>query len=143
MNEACKAGAAGGVGPAATVFSAGRVARALRHSCIGLRSAWRDEAAFRQELLLTALVVPLTLWLELPRLETVLLLALLAAVLVAELLNSGLEAIVDKVVPEFDLLAGKAKDCGSAAVLVALVSFALAWLVLAGPALWARLAAAP
>jgi diacylglycerol kinase (ATP) len=105
----------------------------------GFRSAWRDEAAFRQELMLMILMAPLTLWLQLPRLDTVLLLSLMALVLVAELLNSGLEAVVDMTTPEFNVLAGKAKDCGSAAVFVALGAFAGAWLALAGPALWAHL----
>ena len=116
-----------------------RVFNALRYSEKGMRSAWRDEAAFRQELMLVAVLAPLTLWLHLPRLDTVLLLALMALVLVAELLNSGLEAVVDKTTPEFNPLAAKAKDCGSAAVLVALLTAGGAWLALAGPALWMRL----
>jgi diacylglycerol kinase (ATP) len=123
-----------------TAFSLLRVVNALRYSEKGLRSAWRDEAAFRQEMLLLAVLLPVTLWLQLPRLDTVLLLALMALVLVAELLNSGLEAVVDKTTPEFNDLAAKAKDCGSAAVMVALVTAGGAWLALAGPALWAQLA---
>jgi diacylglycerol kinase (ATP) len=123
-----------------TAFSVLRVVRAMHYSEKGFRSAWRDEASFRQELMLTVLLAPLTLWLQLPRLDTVLLLALLGGVLAAELLNSGLEAIVDMSSPGIHLLAGKAKDCGSAAVFVALVTFGGAWLTLAGPTLWARLA---
>lgn len=122
-----------------TAFSLLRVMRAMQYSEKGIRHAWRDEAAFRQELTLMALLAPLTLWLQLPRLDTVLLLALMALVLMAELLNSGLEAIVDRVTPEFDALAAKAKDCGSAGVFVALLTLAGAWLTLAGPTLWARL----
>ena len=116
-----------------------RVFRAMQYSEQGFRSAWRDEAAFRQELVLTLLLVPLTLWLGLPRLDTVLLLALMGLVLVAELLNSGLEAIVDMASPEIHALAGKAKDCGSAAVMVSLMVLAGAWVSLAGPTLWLRL----
>jgi len=123
-----------------TALSFQRVAKALQYSEKGFRSAWRDEAAFRQELILMGLLAPLTLWLQLPRLDTVLLLALMAMVLMAELLNSGLEAVVDKTTPEFNALAAKAKDCGSAAVFVALLTLGGAWLALAGPALWARLA---
>jgi diacylglycerol kinase (ATP) len=122
-----------------TAFSMLRVVRAMQFSEQGIRSAWRDEAAFRQELMLMILMAPLTLWLQLPRLDTVLLLSLMSLVLVAELLNSGLEAVVDMTTPEFNVLAGKAKDCGSAAVFVALVAFAGAWLALAGPAVWAHL----
>jgi diacylglycerol kinase (ATP) len=111
----------------------------MQFSKRGISSAWRDEAAFRQELALVGLLAPLTLWLQLPRLDTVLLLALMGMVLVAELLNSGLEAVVDMTTREFHVLAAKAKDCGSAAVFVALVIASGAWLALAGPALWARL----
>ncbi|MDE1950021.1 MAG: diacylglycerol kinase [Burkholderiales bacterium] len=122
-----------------TAFSMVRVVRAMRYSEKGFRSAWRDEAAFRQELALMALMAPLTLWLQLPRLDTVLLLALMGWVLAAELLNSGLEAVVDIATSELQPLAAKAKDCGSAAVFVALLVFFGAWLALAGPALWVRL----
>lgn len=122
-----------------TALSVGRVFRALQYSEQGIRSAWRDEAAFRQELVLTLLLAPLTLWLGLPRLDTVLLLALMGFVLVAELLNSGLEAVVDMASPEIHALAGKAKDCGSPAVMVPLVILAGAWICLAGPTLWLRL----
>jgi len=122
-----------------TAFSMVRVVRAMQYSEKGIRSAWRDEAAFRQELVLMLLLAPLTLWLQLPRLDTVLLLALMGLVLVVELLNSGLEAVVDMTTPEFNVLAGKAKDCGSAAVFVALAVLGGAWLALAGPALWSRL----
>jgi diacylglycerol kinase (ATP) len=127
------------VGKSTNALSAARVLRALQYSAKGMRSAWRDEAAFRQELVLVLLLAPLTLWLQLPRLDTVLLLALMGAVLVAELLNSALEAAVDMTTPEFHRLAEKAKDCGSAAVFVALLTLGGAWLVLAGPAFWARL----
>lgn len=123
-----------------TAFSITRVFRAAQYSEQGIRSAWRDEAAFRQELVLVLLLAPLTLWLSLPRTDTVLLLALMGLVLVAELLNSGLEAVVDMASPEIHVLAAKAKDCGSAAVLVALLMLIGAWLALAAPALWALVA---
>jgi len=120
-----------------TAFSVLRVVRAAQYSEQGIRSAWRDEAAFRQELLLVMLLAPLTLWLQLPRTDTVLLLALMALVLVVELLNSGLEAVVDMASPDIHVLAAKAKDCGSAAVFMTLTTLIGAWLALAGPALWA------
>lgn len=121
-----------------TAFSFVRVMRAAKYSEQGLRSAWRDEAAFRQELLFISLLAPLTLWLQLPRLETVLLLVLMALVLAAELINSGVEAVVDMAAPEYNALAAKAKDCGSAAVFVAVLALAGAWLALAGPVLWQK-----
>ncbi len=120
-----------------TAFSVLRVVRAAQYSEQGIRSAWRDEAAFRQELLLVMLLAPMTLWLQLPRIDTVLLLALMALVLVVELLNSGLEAVVDMASPDIHVLAAKAKDCGSAAVFMTLTTLIGAWLALAGPALWA------
>jgi diacylglycerol kinase (ATP) len=122
-----------------TAFSIVRVFRAAQYSEQGIRSAWRDEAAFRQELVLVLLLAPLTLWLPLPRTDTVVLLALMGLVLVAELLNSGLEAIVDMASPDIHVLAAKAKDCGSAAVFVALLMLGGAWAALAGPTLWALL----
>lgn len=122
-----------------TALSFMRIYRAMQYSEQGIRSAWRDEAAFRQELVLTLLLAPLTLWLDLPRLDTVLLLALMGLVLVAELLNSGLEAVVDMASPEINQLAGKAKDCGSAAVMVSLIVMGGAWLTLAGPVVWSLL----
>ena len=122
-----------------TALSFVRVWRAMQYSEKGIRVAWRDEAAFRQELVLTLLLAPLTLWLHLPRLDTVVLLALMGLVLVAELFNSGIEAVVDMATPDYHRLAAKAKDCGSAAVFVALLMMGTAWLMLAGPILWLRL----
>jgi diacylglycerol kinase (ATP) len=122
-----------------TALSVARVFKAMQYSEKGFRSAWRDEAAFRQELVLIFLLLPLTLWLGLPVLDTVVLLALMGLVLVAELLNSGLEAIVDMTSPDIHVLAGKAKDCGSAAVMVSLFILGGAWVSLAGPALLQRL----
>ena len=123
-----------------TAFSFVRVFKAMQYSEQGIRSAWRDEAAFRQELVLVLLLAPLTLWLHLPKLDTVLLIALMGLVLVAEMLNSGLEAVVDMVTPDINALAGKAKDCGSAAVFLSLLILGGAWLTLAGPTLWVQLA---
>jgi diacylglycerol kinase (ATP) len=119
-----------------TAFSITRVFRAAQCSEQGIRSAWRDEASFRQELVLVLLLAPLTLWLPLPSTDTVLLLALMGLVLVVELLNSGLEAVVDMASPDIHVLAAKAKDCGSAAVLVALLMLVVAWGALAGPVVW-------
>jgi diacylglycerol kinase (ATP) len=124
-----------------TAFSMMRVLRAMNFSKQGIRSAWSDEAAFRQELSLILVLAPLTLWLRLPPFDTALLLALMGLVLVVELLNSGLEAVVDMTMPEIHVLAAKAKDCGSAAVFVALLTLGGIWMALAGPALWTLLIA--
>lgn len=119
----------------------GRIFRAMRYSFQGLQAAWTHEAAFRQELCFFAILAPATLALGLPVLHSVLLLAMMGAVLVVELLNSAVEAIVDKTSPEMHPLAGRAKDCASAAVFVAMGLFLLAWGALAGPALWAWVSA--
>lgn len=116
-----------------------RIINALRYSSQGLRSAWRDEAAFRQELLGFVLISAVTIPLDLPRAHLALLIGLMFGVLALELLNSGLEALVDKTSPEKHHLAGKAKDCGSAAVLLGMCGFAVAWAMLAAPLAWARL----
>ena len=111
----------------------GRIFRAMRYSIQGLRAAWQHEAAFRQELCFFGAMAPVTLYLGLPLLHTVLLLAMMGAVLVVELLNSAIEAVVDKTSPEKHPLAGRAKDCASAAVFVAMGVFLLMWAALAGP----------
>jgi diacylglycerol kinase (ATP) len=107
-----------------------RLWHAAGYSLAGLRAAWCHEAAFRQEVLLCLPLVPLGLWLGASGVERALLLGSLGLVLAAELVNSAIEAAVDRHGPERHPLAGRAKDAGSAAVLVALVVAALTWLLL-------------
>jgi len=114
----------------------GRIFKEFGYSLQGLRAAWTHEAAFRQEVWTFLVLVPVTLTLGLPAIECIVLLAMMAMVLALELVNSALEAVVDKTCPEHHPLAGRAKDCGSAAVLVATSALAVSWLVLAGPAAW-------
>ena len=99
----------------------------------GLRAAWRHEASFRLEAMLAVVLVPLGLWLGEGGVEKLLLVLGPLLVLSAELLNSAIEAVVDKVSPEFNELAGRAKDMGSAAVFVLLVLVALSWALILGP----------
>jgi diacylglycerol kinase (ATP) len=101
-------------------------------------AAWRDEAAFRQELAACALLVPLALWLPVAPLERVALIGSLVLVLVVELLNSAIEAAVDRVGVERHALAKKAKDLGSAAVMLSLTFAAITWAVLLWPLLRAQ-----
>ena len=108
---------------------------ALQWSMQGLRAAWRHEASFRLEACLFVVAVPLGLVLGHGALEKLALVLPLFLVLSAELLNSAIEAVVDKVSPEFHELAGRAKDMGSAAVFVLLVLLALSWLLIVGPRL--------
>lgn len=104
-----------------------RVIAALGYSRQGLASAYRFEAAFRQELWLALVLVPFALWLDLSLTHTLWLLVSLVMVLIVELLNSAIEAVVDRIGPEHHELAGRAKDMGSAAVLLTLLLAVLVW----------------
>jgi diacylglycerol kinase (ATP) len=106
-----------------------RLFRALGASGRGFRGAFRDEAAFRQELVLAVVVIPTGLVLGSTGVERALLVAPMLLVLVIELVNSAIEATVDRIGLEHHELAGLAKDLGSAAVLLALVLLALVWLM--------------
>jgi diacylglycerol kinase (ATP) len=109
-----------------------RIWRALLYSIAGLRAAWRGESAFRQEVALAALLVPVAVLLPASLTQTALLIACVMLVLVTELLNSAIESTVDRISLEDHDLAKRAKDIGSAAVLLALVNLGLVWgLVLA------------
>jgi len=100
---------------------------AFQWSMKGFRAGWRHEASFRLEACLAIALIPLGLWLGNGALEKLALVFPPMLVLSAELLNSAIEAVVDKVSPEFHELAGRAKDMGSAAVFVLLVLVALSW----------------
>jgi diacylglycerol kinase (ATP) len=104
-----------------------RVINAAGYSLCGLRTAWRTEAAFRQEVILVVILLPLALLLGTNGMERALLISVCLVVLVAELLNSAIEAVVDRIGPEHHPLAGAAKDLGSAAVFIALVMVAMVW----------------
>ncbi len=105
-----------------------RVARAWRYSVQGLGAALKYEAAFRQELALAAVLVPLAFWLGRDRTEILLLLFSMLLVLVVELLNSAIEALADALSVETHPLLGRAKDLGSAAVMLSLLFSAGVWI---------------
>lgn len=111
-----------------------QIARALIWSAKGLRAAWAHEASFRLEGYLFVILFPTGLWLGQGAIEKSLLCGSLLLVLSAELLNSAVEAVVDKVSPEFHELAGRAKDMGSAAVFLLMLNVMLCW----GLVLWQR-----
>jgi len=115
--------------PGATGFK--RVVDATGYTIKGLRAAWRVESAFRQETVLALLFAPAAFWLGRSLPETAMLLATLAFVLATELLNSAIEAIVDRASPELNELAGRAKDMGSAAVFVSLSTVVVVWALVA------------
>jgi len=104
-----------------------RIVAATRYSAQGLRHAWCHEAAFRQEVALCALLIPAALWLGEDRFERLLLIAPCLLLLIVELLNSAVEAAVDRVGAERHELSGRAKDLGSAAVFVSLLLLGATW----------------
>jgi len=106
-----------------------RIVMALGYAMQGLRACWRNEAAFRQEVLATVLMVPLGIYLGESNVEKALLVGVLMLVLMVELLNSGVEAVVDRVGHEPHSLSGLAKDLGAAAVLLSLANAALVWAI--------------
>ncbi|MEM1260833.1 MAG: diacylglycerol kinase [Pseudomonadota bacterium] len=108
-----------------------RVVRAARYSAQGLVDAWRYESAFRQELTLTLLLTPFAVWLGRTPLEVALLIGCCLLVLVVELLNSAVEAAIDRHGDELHELSGRAKDLGSAAVMVSLTLVAIVWATVA------------
>jgi len=104
-----------------------RLRNALLYSLAGLRDAWRGEAAFRQEVVLALLLLPLAACLPVSGGERALLAGSVLLVLIVELLNSAIEATVDRVSLDRHPLARRAKDIGSAAVLLALLNAVLVW----------------
>jgi diacylglycerol kinase (ATP) len=112
-----------------------RIVLAAGYSAQGLRAAFVNEAAFRQEVLLAVILIPLACWLEVTNIERILLIASLLLVLIVELLNSAVEAVVDRIGTEQHELSGRAKDIGSAAVLLALLLTAYIW----GEVLWPKM----
>lgn len=114
-----------------------RVLHAAGYSLEGLRAAYRNESAFRQEFWLAAVMLPLAFWLGRSWVEVALLAGSVLLVLIVELLNSAVEATVDRVSFELHDLSKRAKDFGSAAVMLALLLAGGVW----GAALWQRIAA--
>jgi diacylglycerol kinase (ATP) len=105
---------------------------ALIWSIKGLSAGWRIEASFRLEVVLFVILFPLGLWLGNGPLEKTLLAGSLLPVLAAEMLNSALEAVVDKLWPGHDPIAGRAKDMGSAAVFLLMLNVLVIWGVILG-----------
>ncbi|RJP70398.1 MAG: diacylglycerol kinase [Comamonadaceae bacterium] len=110
-----------------------RIAHAFRYSLAGLRAGW-GETAFRQEALAALVLIPAAFWLGQTWVETALLAASVVLVMVVELLNTGIETAIDRIGPEWHDLSKRAKDMGSAAVLLSLLVWAGIWLAAA----WTR-----
>lgn len=104
-----------------------RIVRAFGYSLQGLRAAWRHEAAFRQETVLAVVLIPLGLWLGQTTGERLMLTGVLVLVLITELINSAIEALADAISTDHHPLLGRAKDTGSAAVLLTLLLAGAVW----------------
>lgn len=105
-----------------------RIFLAGGYSLNGLKSAFKNEAAFRQEVLLAAIFIPLACFLDVTQIERILLIAPLFLVVIIEIINSAIEAVVDRIGTEHHELSGRAKDMGSAAVFIALFLTAYIWI---------------
>lgn len=106
-----------------------RLGNALHCSLAGFDAACKHEAAFRQELLLALVLIPVAMFLPVSAMEKALMIACVLLVLIVELLNSAIEAAVDRISLEKHELAKRAKDIGSAAVMLSLVNLAVVWLL--------------
>jgi diacylglycerol kinase (ATP) len=111
-----------------------RIVHATFFSIAGLRAAWRNEAAFRQECLLALVLTPTAFWLGRSAVERSLLIGSVWLVLIVELLNTAVESIVDRVGTDHHQLSGQAKDQGSAGVFVSLMLMLLVWVLV----IWER-----
>jgi len=107
-----------------------RIIKAAGYSWAGLKTAWNQEAAFRQELAILAVFFPLGLFLGKTGMQRAALISSIMIVIVTELLNSAIEAAMDRVGPEYHPKAGQAKDLGSAAVFISLLIVAIVWILI-------------
>jgi len=107
-----------------------RIIKAFGYSLDGFKAVWANEAAFRQEVILSIILLPLALWLGENGIERAVLIACLFLVLITELLNSAIEAVVDRFGEEWHALAKYAKDLGSAAVFLVLTATAFVWVLI-------------
>ena len=112
-----------------------RLVDAFGYSMKGFAAAWRYEESFRQEVMLVVLLLPFTFWLASTPIELILLISSLFGVLIAELINSAIEAVVDRTGLELHELSGRAKDIGSAMVFLSILLAALIWGIIG----WSRL----
>ena len=108
-----------------------RIWDATGYSIKGIKSAWSNEAAFRQELVIVIVLLPVAFWLGETGLQRALLIFSLLVVLMVELLNSAIETAIDRIGSDPNELSGRAKDMGSAAVMISLLAAGMVWLLVA------------
>jgi diacylglycerol kinase (ATP) len=106
-----------------------RILKATVYSCKGIKQAFTNEAAFRQEVILATILLPVGIWFGESGVEKALLSIVLFIVLIVELVNTGIEATVDRFGGEHNKLSGFAKDAGSAAVFVSLLNVIVVWVL--------------
>jgi diacylglycerol kinase (EC 2.7.1.107) len=112
-----------------------RIVNAAGYSWQGLRAAWQHEAAFRQEAIAAVIAIIVASWLDVDAISRVLMIGSVVLVIIIEIMNSAIEAVVDRIGEERHPLAGRAKDMGSAAVLLAILLALFVWITL----LWSHL----
>lgn len=110
-----------------------RIYKAAEYSWKGLKAAWQNEAAFRQEASAAIPLILLSFWLDVSSIERILLIGSVVLVCVVELLNSAVECAIDRIGPEFHVLSGRAKDIGSAAVLLTIILAIFVWVSIFWP----------
>ena len=108
----------------------GHIKNAFIYTWAGFTAAWKNELAFRGEIVVSIIMLPLGIWLGRSAAERALLVASLMLILITELVNSALEAVVDRIGPERHELSKRAKDLGSAAAFVSMVAAALVWIII-------------
>jgi diacylglycerol kinase (ATP) len=111
-----------------------RLINAAVYSAIGIRAAWRNEAAFRQEAVSVIALIPIACWLGTSMMQRALLVFSILVILITELLNSAIEAVVDRIGADYHPLSGQAKNMGSAAVMFSLIAAGAVW----GMIIWQR-----
>lgn len=107
-----------------------RIIKAAGYSWKGIRAAWQNEAAFRQEAIAAIIATIVACWLDVDAITRVLLIGVVVLVIIVEILNSALEAVVDRIGSDFHPLSGRAKDMGSAAVLLTILLAVFVWVML-------------
>lgn len=105
----------------------GRILKAAKWSWQGLCAAWMHESSFRLEVCLFVVLAPLAIWLGQSPVEQILMIGSMLLVIAMELANSAIEAVIERYGPEYHVLAGRAKDMGSAAVFVLMMNVLLCW----------------
>ncbi|WON76628.1 diacylglycerol kinase [Serratia sp. UGAL515B_01] len=113
-----------------------RIVKAVGYSYKGLSAAWHNEASFRQELVVAVLAIILAIWLDVGAVARILLIGSVMLVMIIEILNSAIEAVVDRVGADYHELSGRAKDMGSAAVSLTIILALFVW----GSVLWVHFA---